>query len=86
MTEKTASVHWQGVGNRGQGKISSETGALDGYPCGLGSRFEDNRRGTNPEEKQAAAHAVCFTMAFSFACVKAGLATGQVENQLAGHA
>jgi osmotically inducible protein OsmC len=31
------------------------------------SRFEDGRPGTNPEEILAAAHAACFTMAFSFA-------------------
>lgn len=79
MTEKTASVHWEGRGKTGQGQISTETGALDGYPYGFASRFEDDRRGTNPEEILAAAHAACFTMAFSFACDKAGFATGKVD-------
>lgn len=79
MTEKTASVHWQGRGKQGQGKISTETAALDDYPYGFASRFEDDRRGTNPEELLGAAHAACFTMAFSFACDKAGLATSEVE-------
>ena len=79
MTEKTASVHWQGRGKNGQGTISTETGALKQYPYGFASRFEDDRRGTNPEEILGAAHAACFTMAFSFACDKAGLATTDVD-------
>jgi osmotically inducible protein OsmC len=79
MTEKTASVHWEGQGKSGQGKISTETGALDNFPYGFGSRFEDDRRGTNPEEILGAAHAACFTMAFSFACDKAGLATTAID-------
>jgi osmotically inducible protein OsmC len=75
MNEKTASVQWEGRGKQGIGKISTETTALNAYPYGFSSRFEDDRRGTNPEELLGAAHAACFTMAFSFACDKAGLAT-----------
>ena len=81
MTEKTAVVHWEGQGKKGQGKISTETGALKNYPYGFASRFEDDRRGTNPEEILGAAHAACFTMAFSFACDKAGLATTDVDTK-----
>ena len=81
MIQKTASVNWDGPGKKGQGLISTETGALERYPYGFGSRFEDDRRGTNPEEILAAAHAACFTMAFSFACDKAGFATGKVDTQ-----
>lgn len=81
MTEKTASVHWEGQGKLGQGQINTETPALKAYPYGFGSRFEDDRRGTNPEELLAAAHAACFTMAFSFACDKAGFATTSVDTQ-----
>ena len=79
MSEKTARVLWQGRGKNGQGKISTETGALKDYPYGFASRFEGDRRGTNPEEILGAAHAACFTMAFSFACDKAGLATSEVD-------
>jgi osmotically inducible protein OsmC len=81
MTEKCASVHWEGQGKQGQGKISTETGALNQYPYGFASRFEDDRRGTNPEEILGAAHAACFTMAFSFACDNVGLATTDVDTQ-----
>ena len=81
MTDKTASVHWEGRGKNGKGLISTETGALESYPYGFASRFEDDRRGTNPEEILGAAHAACFTMAFSFACDKAGFATTSVDTR-----
>ena len=81
MNEKNASVFWEGQGKAGKGKISTETGALKSYPFGFGSRFEDDRKGTNPEEILAAAHAACFTMAFSFACDKAGFSTADVDTQ-----
>jgi osmotically inducible protein OsmC len=77
--EKSASVHWDGAGKTGRGQISTETGALKGYPYGFASRFEDDKRGTNPEEILGAAHAACFTMAFAFACEKAGVATESVD-------
>lgn len=81
MTEKTASVHWKGRGKNGQGQISTDTAALKAFPYGFGSRFEDDRSGTNPEELLGAAHAACFTMAFSFACDKAGFETASVDTR-----
>lgn len=83
MSDKTASVHWEGQGKKGVGKISTETAALKAYPYGFASRFEDDRRGTNPEELLGAAHAACFTMAFSFACDAAGFATESVDTTAA---
>jgi osmotically inducible protein OsmC len=81
MNEKAASVHWVGRGKEGLGSVSTETGALKQYPYGFASRFEDDRRGSNPEELLGAAHAACFTMAFSFACDTAGLATRDVDTK-----
>ena len=83
MSDKTASIHWEGGGKKGVGKISTQTDALKAYPYGFGSRFEDDRSGTNPEELLAAAHAACFTMAFSFACDAAGVATAAIDTQAA---
>lgn len=83
MADKKASVHWEGRGKNGQGRISTETDALKAYPYGYASRFEDDRRGTNPEELIGAAHAACFTMAFSFACDQAGFATESVDTKAA---
>lgn len=83
MTEKTASVHWEGGGKTGNGKISTETGALKDFPYGFASRFEGDRKGSNPEEILGAAHAACFTMAFAFACEKAGFATTSIDTTAA---
>ena len=83
MIEKTAQVHWEGQGKKGVGQISTETGALKAHPYGFASRFEGDVKGTNPEEILGAAHAACFTMAFSFACDKAGIATTSVDTQAA---
>ena len=58
------SAVWEGGIRDGKGAISTESGALKSYPYGFASRFE-GKPGTNPEELIAAAHAGCFTMAFS---------------------
>ena len=83
MIEKKASIHWEGAGKTGQGQVSTETGALQDYPYGVGSRFGDDRKGTNPEEILGAAHAACFTMAFAVACEKAGIATSTIDTTAA---
>lgn len=79
MIEKRASVHWEGAGKAGQGTVSTETGALQGYPYAVASRFADDRKGTNPEEIIGAAHAACFTMFFAVSCEKAGIATSSID-------
>jgi lipoyl-dependent peroxiredoxin len=82
MTEKTASVHWEGPGSdEGRGTISTATGALKNQPYGFANRFEDAPGGTNPEEILGAAHAGCFTMAFSFLCARAGLRPRNVDTR-----
>jgi osmotically inducible protein OsmC len=79
MSERKGSAQWQGRGKEGQGRISTETGTLKDANYGFSTRFEDDKRGTNPEELIAAAHAACFSMAFSFACDKAGFATDSID-------
>jgi len=79
MSERKGSVQWQGRGKEGRGRISTETGTLKEANYGYSTRFEDDKRGTNPEELLAAAHAACFSMAFSFACDKAGFATDAID-------
>ncbi|MES1163495.1 MAG: OsmC family protein [Rhizobacter sp.] len=82
MKQQFASAVWNGGLKDGQGSISTETGALRDAPYGFQSRFEDGP-GTNPEELLGAAHAACFTMAFSFACDKAGIATSSIDTRAA---
>lgn len=62
--KKSASAHWEGSLKEGKGTISTESGALQANPYGFNTRFED-QPGTNPEELIGAAHAGCFSMAFS---------------------
>lgn len=62
--DKTASAHWQGNLKQGKGTISTQSGALKDNPYGFNTRFEE-QPGTNPEELIGAAHAGCFSMAFS---------------------
>ncbi len=81
MIEKTADVHWEGHGKTGLGTISTETGALKAVSYGFASRFGDDGHGSNPEELLGAAHAACFTMAFSFACEKAGFSTEDIDTK-----
>jgi lipoyl-dependent peroxiredoxin len=72
MNEQEASAHWEGTGKTGQGNVSTGSGAMQDHPYGFRTRFEGDRQGTNPEELLGAAHAACFTMAFAFACERAG--------------
>ena len=72
------SARWQGGIKDGQGRITTESTALNGYPYGFASRFE-GKPGTNPEELIAAAHAGCFTMALSLILGEAKLTAEYME-------
>ena len=78
MITRTASARYEGFGKEGKGRVSTQSGVLDGQAYGFGTRFE-SEPGTNPEELIAAAHAACFTMALSFALAKEGLTDGTLE-------
>ena len=62
--KRTASAVWSGDLKRGKGALSTQSGVLKDTPYSFTTRFESGI-GTNPEELIAAAHAGCFTMAFS---------------------
>ena len=63
MKRKAYAV-WRGGIIDGSGTISSDSGVLSNTQYSFSSRFEHGI-GTNPEELIAAAHAGCFSMAFS---------------------
>jgi lipoyl-dependent peroxiredoxin len=75
---KKAWAVWKGSIKEGGGTISTETGVLNEAPYGFKSRFE-NGKGTNPEELIGAAHAGCFSMAFSLMLGEAGLTAEKIE-------
>src|SRR5690349_7535695 len=70
--KRKASAMWRGGLKDGKGTISTESGVLKETQYSFSTRFE-NGVGTNPEELIAAAHAGCFSMAFSAELGKAGI-------------
>ncbi len=76
--KRKASAVWHGDLKSGKGTISSESGVLKETQYSFGTRFE-NGIGTNPEELIAAAHAGCFSMAFSAELGKAGLTPDSIR-------
>ena len=77
MTINTANARWQGDLPTGTGNVSF--GGFQGE-YSFKSRFEDGK-GTNPEQLIAAAHAACFSMAFSHGLATAGFKPTSVETK-----
>ncbi len=77
--KRRASVVWQGGLKEGAGSISSESGVLENVAYSFGTRFENGKRGTNPEELIAAAHAACFSMAFAGQLESVGLTAVSIK-------
>lgn len=70
--KRTGKAHWEGNLKDGKGTVSSQTGAIDEVNYSYKARFEEGKKGTNPEELLATAHAGCFTMAVSDILTKKG--------------
>ena len=81
MPTRTSKARWQGSVTDGEGTVALGSGAYEG-PYSFRSRFEDGK-GTNPEELVAAAHAGCFSMAFTHVLGEAGYAANSVETSAA---
>ncbi|MEU8259745.1 OsmC family protein [Micromonospora sp. NPDC048999] len=83
MPIRTASAHWQGDLAGGAGTVRTGKGGLTGN-YSFKSRFEEGE-GTNPEELIGAAHAGCFSMAFSKQLADAGATDISVETTAKVH-
>jgi osmotically inducible protein OsmC len=71
--DRTAHVTWSGSLMDGSGTITSVgSGAFGPLDVTWASRTEDSGGRTSPEELIAAAHAACFSMAFSHALAEGG--------------
>jgi osmotically inducible protein OsmC len=79
MSTRTSSARWQGNLKEGSGTMEFGSGAFEG-PYTYVSRWESGP-GTNPEELIAAAHAGCFSMAFSNKLAQAGHTPTSVETK-----
>jgi osmotically inducible protein OsmC len=71
MGKQIGNAIWHGGLKDGRGNISTESGALNAT-YSFGSRFEDDKSGTNPEELIGGALAGCFSMFLSSLLEKHG--------------
>ncbi len=76
--KRTADATWNGGLKDGEGSFSVASGTIRDQKFGFRTRFEDEP-GTNPEELIAAAHASCFSMAFSGELTKLGITPAAIE-------
>jgi osmotically inducible protein OsmC len=77
MVQRTAEAEWRGGLQDGAGTMKFGSGAFEGA-YSFSSRFAEGT-GTNPEELIAAAHAGCFSMAFSAGLAKSGFPPKRVH-------
>jgi lipoyl-dependent peroxiredoxin len=71
-TKRTAEAHWEHDLMHGSGSVKGHSGALPEMGISWSARTELPGGKTSPEELLAAAHAACFSMAFSNTLNKLG--------------
>jgi osmotically inducible protein OsmC len=77
---RSARAVWEGNLTEGSGSVSSLSSAqLVDLPISWSARTEDPEGLSGPEELLAAAHASCFSMAFSNTLFKAGFTAEHLE-------
>jgi lipoyl-dependent peroxiredoxin len=76
--KRSANATWNGTLKEGTGSFGVGSGAFKDQKFSFRTRFED-APGTNPEELIAAAHAGCFSMAFSAQLGERGITPEAVE-------
>jgi osmotically inducible protein OsmC len=81
MATSNAVATWEGKLKEGKGTFKAQSGVFSGA-FSFGTRFE-GKKGSNPEELIAAAHAGCFSMALSSALEKAGHPVTRIETRAA---
>jgi len=83
MPVSNANAFWEGNLKEGKGSMKLGSGSFEG-PFSFATRFE-GKAGTNPEELIGAAHAGCFSMAFSHGASQAGHTPKRVETAAKVH-
>jgi osmotically inducible protein OsmC len=77
--QSRANAVWEGDLMAGKGSVSAQSGAFKGANLSWKARTEGAESHTTPEEMLAAAHAACFSMAFSNGLAKAGNKPTRIE-------
>src|SRR5690348_5049089 len=67
-----ADAAWEGDLMSGHGRVKVASGTFSEFPVTWAHRADRTQGGTSPEELIAAAHAACYSMAFSNGLAKAG--------------
>jgi osmotically inducible protein OsmC len=83
MSIRTASAVWEGGLVKGNGTFTVQSGSVGGE-YSFPTRFQE-KPGTNPEELIGAAHASCFSMAFSAELEAAGFTPTRVSTTARVH-
>lgn len=83
MFVRHASAVWEGTLKEGSGRMKTASGACEGRYTAA-SRFE-NAEGSNPEELIGAAHAGCFSQAFSLGLEQAGFRPERIATEARVH-
>src|SRR2546427_7389302 len=82
MATSNAVAVWEGKLRDGKGSFKAQSGVFSGS-FSFGTRFE-GKKGSNPEELLAAAHAGFFSIALSARLGKGGHPPGRIETRAAG--
>jgi osmotically inducible protein OsmC len=83
MATRTAEAEWHGRLASGEGNMKLGSGAFEAR-YSFGTRFGE-KKGTNPEELIAAAHAGCFSMALAYGLEQAGFTAKSVRTKARVH-
>src|SRR5260221_12916995 len=83
MPVRSAQAVWEGDLKQGRGTVKLDSGSYEGA-YSFSSRFESGT-GRNPEERAAAAHAGCFSMAFANGLSQAGFPPKKVQTTAKVH-
>src|ERR687896_74270 len=81
--ERRATAIWEGNLFEGSGKVAMDSSGIGEFDVTWAARTEQPAGKTSPEELIAAAHAACFSMAFSHELAQAGSAPERLATRAA---
>ena len=84
MAIAKASAQWKGTLKEGSGSMKGGNGFFEA-PFSFVSRFEGDKKGTNPEELIGAAHAGCFSMFLAAQLTSAGKPPTSIDTTATVH-
>ena len=84
MAIAKASAQWKGTLKEGSGSMKGGNGFFEA-PFTFLSRFEGDKKGTNPEELIGAAHAGCFSMFLAAQLTTAGFTPARIHTTATVH-